>query len=261
MTDLHSNADAYVVGALSPAETLEFETHLEQCANCREEVAEMRELAAQLSHAVATEPPPALRGSILDLVAATPQQRAAAVAPGAHRADISGAVAAPEPSNVVPLTSRRPNRAASLLAAASLVVAASFGALALKNHNDAQDAQQVVAQSEQLTQILAAGDARTVTASVSAGGSAIVVMSPKADHAVLVASDLPELPDGKVYEAWTIKGSPRAAGTFAPGDSPVVLALPDATFTAAKVAVTIEPEGGSEQPTGAVVASLDLPQA
>ncbi len=261
MTEIHTHADAYAVGALSPAETHEFETHLDRCANCRKEVAELRELAAQLSQAVATTPPADLRGSILDVIASTPQERPAVAMPGAHRADVAVTDAAPEPSNVVSLTSRRPSRAASLLAAASLVAAASFGVLALKNHNDAQDAQQVAARSEQLTQILAAGDARTVTGSVSAGGSAIVVLSPKADQAVLVAADLPQLPDGKVYEAWTIKGTPRAAGTFAPADSPTVLALPDATFTAAKVAVTIEPEGGSEQPTGAVVASLDLSQA
>ena len=73
MNDIHSNAEAYVVGALEPTEVAEFEQHLTECADCREEVAAMREITAQLSQSVATDPPPALRASILDQIASTPQ--------------------------------------------------------------------------------------------------------------------------------------------------------------------------------------------
>lgn len=272
MTDIHSHVDAYVVGALSTAEILDFEAHLTECVDCRKEVAEMRDLAAELSAAVAATPPPALRSLILAQIATTPQERPMA-SPGAHRSDVTStghlapapaptASVSPEPqrSNVIPLTSRRPNRASGLLAAASLLVAATLGGWALKSSNDAEDAQQLAAKNEQVVQILAAGDARAVSTSIDSGGSATIVMSPTAQQAVLVSAGLPALPDGKVYEAWTIKRVPQPAGTFDSGSSPSVLQLPDATFDATKVAVTIEPAGGSDAPTGEVVAALDLPR-
>lgn len=64
---------------------------------------------------------------------------------------------------------------------------------------------------------------------------------------------LPEPPRGKVYQAWTIaKGSTKTmpSPTFLPdarGSALVVLAA-DARTTA-EVSVTIEPDGGSKEPT------------
>lgn len=65
---------------------------------------------------------------------------------------------------------------------------------------------------------------------------------------------LPEPPRGKIYEAWTLaKGATKmsASPTFLPdarGIAIVVLTA-DARSTAS-VAVTLEPEGGSREPTG-----------
>ena len=77
MSDLHSLAGEYALGALSDEETRQFETHLETCPDCREEVAEMRDTAVQLSEAVATDPPPTLRESVLQQIAQTAQDSAA----------------------------------------------------------------------------------------------------------------------------------------------------------------------------------------
>jgi Anti-sigma-K factor rskA len=64
---------------------------------------------------------------------------------------------------------------------------------------------------------------------------------------------LPEPPRGKVYQAWTLaKGSTRmlASPTFLPDARGVALIVltADARSTA-EVAVTLEPEGGSKEPT------------
>jgi hypothetical protein len=64
---------------------------------------------------------------------------------------------------------------------------------------------------------------------------------------------LPEPPHGKVYQAWTFaKGSSKAAPspTFLPDARGVALIVltADARSTE-KVAVTLEPEGGSKEPT------------
>ncbi len=79
----------------------------------------------------------------------------------------------------------------------------------------------------------------------------------------LALQSLPEPPHGKVYQAWTTaKGSTKAgaAPTFLPdarGAALVVLSA-DARSTA-QVAVTLEPEGGSKEPTSKplIEAALD----
>ncbi len=65
---------------------------------------------------------------------------------------------------------------------------------------------------------------------------------------------LPEPPHGRVYEAWTIeRGSTKAvpSSTFVPDARGVALIVlsADARSTA-DVSVTLEPEGGSKEPTG-----------
>jgi anti-sigma-K factor RskA len=74
--------------------------------------------------------------------------------------------------------------------------------------------------------------------------------------------DMPMPPRGKVYQAWTLaKGTKRVAPslTFMPGSNGMtIVRLPDATTTLAAVAVSIEPEGGSQQPTSKPIAMVAL---
>jgi len=69
----------------------------------------------------------------------------------------------------------------------------------------------------------------------------------------LALRQLPEPPHGKVYQAWTIaKGStkPSAAPTFLPDARGVALiVLPADARSTSEVSVTLEPEGGSKEPT------------
>jgi hypothetical protein len=70
----------------------------------------------------------------------------------------------------------------------------------------------------------------------------------------LVLHTLPEPPRGKVYQAWTFaKGSGKAAPspTFLPDARGVALVVLTADARATQeVEVTLEPEGGSKEPTG-----------
>lgn len=272
MSDLHSLAGEYAVGSLSDEEFQQFEAHLETCPDCREEVAEMRDVAVQLSEAVATEPPLRLRDSVLEQIAHTAQDRPAvrngpvAVAPagelGARRHVADGAGA-----NVVPLqrSSQRRTRLAGLLAAAAVVAAVAMGGWAVHSRNDARDAaaqaQSALTQTQRLTQVLTAQDVKTASGSFSTGGTATVVVSHSQGRALLVAAHLPALPRGKVYEAWTVRHSPTRAGTFSAGAAQTVLSLPAAAVTANQVAVTVEPAGGSKKPTTVPVFAVRLPRA
>lgn len=65
--------------------------------------------------------------------------------------------------------------------------------------------------------------------------------------------ELPKLPRGKVYQAWTLASGEKAvvpSVTFTPNQSgSAVVALPPQTKTVAAVAISVEPEGGSKVPT------------
>ena len=69
--DLHNLSSLYAVDALEPAERAAFESHLAGCPPCRAEVASYAETTAQLAAAVALEPPPALRTSVLNAIHGT----------------------------------------------------------------------------------------------------------------------------------------------------------------------------------------------
>ena len=74
--------------------------------------------------------------------------------------------------------------------------------------------------------------------------------------------DMPMPPRGKVYQAWTLaKGAKTVAPskTFMPATTGMtVVRLPEAATTLAAVAVSIEPEGGSRQPTSKPIAMISL---
>jgi anti-sigma-K factor RskA len=74
--------------------------------------------------------------------------------------------------------------------------------------------------------------------------------------------DMAMPPKGKVYQAWTLaKGAKTVSPsmTFMPSAGGMtVVRLPEAATTLAAVAVSIEPEGGSQQPTTKPIALVTL---
>jgi anti-sigma-K factor RskA len=262
VNDIHSQAGEYVLGSLTETETEEFESHLATCPDCREEVAEMRDVAVQLSDAVATDPPPSLRAAVLEQIAHTAQDpqpvrndRTSSVDTRRHLAEGSKA------SNVVPMqrSVQRRNRTAGLLAAAAVLAAIAMGGWAAHSRSEARDA---TAQAQSLTSVLTANDVKTVTGDFGSAGDGTVVLSRSQGKALLVAADLPSLPSGKVYEAWTIKDTPPVpAGTFSDDAAQTVVQLPTTAVDADQVAVTVEPAGGSDHPTTDPVFVVKIPRA
>jgi anti-sigma-K factor RskA len=72
-------------------------------------------------------------------------------------------------------------------------------------------------------------------------------------HVYLALASLPPLPRGKVYQAWTLaRGAKTVAPsiTFSPSQTGITLVpIPEDAGNMAAVAVSVEPEGGSRQPT------------
>jgi anti-sigma-K factor RskA len=243
MNDIHELAALYVVDALTPEETHEFETHVADCNACQEEVADMRSITEQLSRSAPTDPPPSLRASVLAGITQTAQESSVhQESPGRS-------------GTVISLHRREPSRLPYLVAAASVLLALAFGGWGLQSR---QDAQQAGDRQAEIVQLLGADDVHTVSASAASGGSATVVLSRSANRALFVTDGLPALPSNKVYELWTIAGTPVPAGTFTPGDSGSLVRLPPAALTADRIAITVEPEGGSSHPTSSPIMALPL---
>ena len=269
MTTDHEQAYPYVIGALSSSEAAEFERHLEGCSACTEEVSALRSVTAELSSTVATAPPPELRAAVLAAISATPQRdveqgKAPASRSAASTAPSTSARASTAPASagvVRPLRSRY-SWAPALLAAAAVIAALGFGGWAWHDRQSANaEARRASALTAQLTELLSARDVKMASGhGESSQTTGTVVLSPSRNEVVLVASDLPALPAGKVYEAWTIRKHPVPAGTFTPAESKAVVKLPPRALHAASVALTVEPAGGSPAPTSNPIITVNVPE-
>src|SRR3546814_17705555 len=65
MSDIHALVGAYAVDALDDIERQQFERHLATCADCRDEVASLRDASSMLSGITLSPPPPSLRDRVM----------------------------------------------------------------------------------------------------------------------------------------------------------------------------------------------------
>ena len=221
---IHELTAPYVLDALGEAEEREYEDHLRRCPRCREELSALQEASTALAYAVDTPAPsPALRERIL-------------------------AQAQRERPNVVPLRPRWVLPAAASLAAAAASVALGVGIWTSSLSSDLEREREAREDLARATQILAQPGSDRVPIS---GAEGTLLVAPTGE-AVLVVSGLHPAPEGKTYEAWVIVGKdPKPAGIFEAGDEHTVVALERAVPENAVVAVTLEPDGGVDRPTGA----------
>lgn len=222
---VHELTAAYALHALDERDVAAFEAHLAQCPDCQADLASFQATAGALAYGTpAAEPPDALRGRIL----------------GAARA---------ERENVVPFRARRRGTAVFASAAAIAATAAVIlGVWAVSLSSSLDDERSARAADAEALAILAQPGA---SAHAVEGGDGFLVVAPGGD-AALVLSGLDDAPDGKTYEAWVSPDGKAmtAAGTFESGGETTTFALGQAVPENGLVAVTLEDEGGSEQPTG-----------
>ncbi|MFC5745788.1 anti-sigma factor domain-containing protein [Actinomadura rugatobispora] len=234
--DPHLLAAAYALDALSDTERRRFRRHLDGCATCAEEVGGLRETTARLAVAATRRPPDSLHRDVLEEIAHT-RQLPPRIARGLPRARARGA--------------------GWVLAAACLVLALISGTAAVQQYREADRAR---AFDRQVTAVLTAPDARTATARPGGAGTLTVVASRSLDKAVVAASRLRALPKNETYQLWYLgRAAPRSAGTLPPpasqGRRPFIA---EGLADARTIAVTVEPAGGSSQPTGAPFLTVPL---
>ena len=95
----------------------------------------------------------------------------------------------------------------------------------------------------------------TATVDTANGGRVTVAVSESRDEMAVDTRDLPALDAQHVYQIWTVHGSDMvSAAILSDPESGAAMGLPNG---ATEVAMTVEPSGGSEQPTTAPIIQLD----
>jgi anti-sigma-K factor RskA len=228
MSDIHALSGAYAVDALDELERAGFERHLAGCATCQAEVASLREAAASLGDDVALAPPPELRAAVLD--------------------GITRVRPLPPLVEEGPLFRRRWFPA---LVAAAVLALVGVGAAVWQPWRD--DSPTLTAADR----VLADPDAQRFTQELPNGATATIVRSAAQHRAVLVTEDMPAAPAGKDYQLWLqLPSADMVPAGLMPDDRTTVLLEGDAD-EAIGAGISLEPDGGSDQPTE-VVALFDF---
>ncbi|MEL5957418.1 anti-sigma factor [Streptomyces sp. CLV115] len=245
-TDLHGLTGAYALHALDDDERVAFELHMAGCEACDQEVAEFTATAARLVPASGVRTPSVMREQVLRRIVTVRQ-----VAPGS-----------------VPLDrARRGVRSGRgrvrWALAASVAAAVLFGGAAVWQYERARDARvqaaQVQRNVEDVAGVLTASDAKSRSVPVAGGGGTLVVSTGR-DRAVFVASRMAAPPRGKVYQLWFSDGGKmRPAGLMSPDRSSQAVLMEGAVDDATGIGITVEPAGGSRQPTTPPLVVLGVP--
>jgi len=251
-TGLHGLVGAYVLDAVEDGDRAEFERHLLTCEQCRDDVRGLREATARLAAAAAITPRPELRQATL--------QAAAVVRP--LRPIVAGGRAAAMPRRGHALAGRVMARPWLAAAAAGLAVVLAVAAVVLGLQAGSMH-QRLAAQEQRdsaITAVLGAHDAVILTAAVSTGGTATVVMSHQARSLVFTAKGLAQLPGLMAYELWLAgPAGITPAGMLPPGhrgmSGPMVVG---GLARGEQLEMTVEPASGSRQPTSAPIVRLVL---
>jgi anti-sigma-K factor RskA len=221
-------------GALTPEEAAELARVLSTDPQAADRYAEMVDDVTVLAESVAEPPPAGLRAAVLAAIAAEPQDSALG--------DASAEPAEPEHvAPVVPIHRRRWWIPATAVAAAIVIIG---GALIVTRDADAPS-------DDMMAAVLDDENAVTVELTGPAGVLRLV-KSEEVDATVLVGDDVEAPAEPEVLQLWAIEDDePSSMGTFRPNDDGHVEVVMEGTEPEGVVyAVTVEPEGGSDQPTG-----------
>lgn len=233
---------AYLLDAVDEHERRLVEEHLLTCPACEHEVAALVPTVEALALAPTPLTPPAhVRDAVLGGI--EPPTRTGGPSQTPTEAAAAPEVVSPAPSRDDDLAARRNSRAArrlSLLVAAAAAVAL-FMFVAIGPFRGAPD---VTTEA-----VAAAADAQRFEAQLGAA-TATVIVSREMDKVAIETRDMTPAPEGQDYQLWFSHpdGTVSDAGVM-PRDEDAEMVLENDLGDAVGVAMTMEPEGGSPQPT------------
>jgi anti-sigma-K factor RskA len=228
---------AYVLNSLEADEVRRVEEHLSTCLICRNESSAFQATAAQLSFAApAAMPSPDLKDRLMQRVRATRPPTRVPVQPSARS------------------WLERLLPAWSLASLVFIFVLAGFNVLLWQrmNHFEAVS----LAGRMQAVPLVASTSASQATG--------FVVISADGDSGALVVDGLPPLGEQKQYRLWLLRDGERTSGAVFSTDEKnyggTRIRAPRSLLDYSAVDITIEPTGGSSQPTGEKVLGGPLPR-
>ena len=232
----HELKDAYVLGALPEDERVDFEEYLGSHPEHHAEIEELGGLAGMLAFAPPDhDPSPELRAKVMDVVEAEsglPRMSRLRSSSGSGR--YAGV------------------RNLALAAAAVLLIGLLSWNVLLQG--EVQDLQGQVSESQtrQEQAETPRSDERTIQleGSWAEQGTQAEVARMDDDRVILVAENLPSVPEDRTLQVWVIRRDvPQPSGLFEPSGNMAATAVTNSLKEGDTIAVTVEPAGGSDQPT------------
>ena len=270
--EIRDKAALYALGALSQIEARAFENHLEEgCEVCRAELAAFDGVVGVLGLAAPpSDPPAALRNRLMANIANQPK---GATLPEQGR----GQAGRSRPEFAPPVRAERRAPRAPILAwavAAAVALVAIAGLISMRGvvRSTREELAQMRVEIIRVNELLTATQTResqhlqvislleqpgathlflaTQPGAPSSRG-ADVYLSTK-EQRLLLSADMRPAPPGKVYQLWYLTPDPKSAGlvpTDEFGRGFTQVSIPSDIGTLKGMAITLEPEGGSSQPT------------
>ncbi len=245
----------YVLGSLEPDELVAMEAYLAEHPEVHADVAEARQVAALLAWTPPQhDPPPALRERVLRQ--AQQGQR------------VTQPLAAPPWWERISAVLRPPVARVGLLMSAALLAAVLLlGTRTSQLQQQVQQQQQQVQQQQALIEMFRSPGMQVASLTdpdVSTDPRVQIAFDPEGRLAVVVASNLPQLPASQTYQFWLIGDQPVSGGVFQVderGEGSLVVNTDQPLAEYQSAGVSREPAGGSAAPTSdQIVVLQDLPR-
>lgn len=252
----HAVADllgAYALDAVDPSEAALVESHLEDCALCRDEVSRHRAVAAHLAHSY-EDPPAGLWDRIAADISSDGAPLELVIPPSLYPRRIDPGAGDDDGPEIVATRKGLPNPQVMLVVAAAIVLVVVISGITLvqqyrisdlKDPSLADTAQTVMSDPDS-DRVDLVGEGVEVAAVLSSSG-----------QGYLFGDDLPALPEGRAYQLWSVAGD-AAVSLGVLGDDPDVVAF-TVPIGAEAIAITDEPATGVAQPSQDPLAVGALP--
>ncbi len=242
--------DAYVLGALPEEERLSFEDYLAAHPERQAEIDELGAVAGLLAfYPQEQEPSPELRSRVMEVVEAEAEPRR-----------VGGRSTFGRVGDFLSI------RNLALGAAALLVIGLLSWNVMLQGQvedlqGQVEDAQGQVQDLQ--AQVEEAQKQQSPTIELEGSwadqGANAQVLSINKNQAILVAKDMPSVPEDQTCQIWVISNDvPKPSGLFQPDRNMTATPITNSITKADVIAVTVEPAGGSEQPTSDPVLLAEL---
>lgn len=245
-------------GALSSEEYAALEELLAADPALTAEYEDLQISVSALAEASSEAPRPSLRASVLDAIRDVEQlpviDQLGSPATAQARVQMTADPVPAQPANPTPVH-QVPDSVVSIhhrrwmfpATAAAAVVMLLAGGLLINRFADAPS-------SDRMSAVLNDDDATTLELSGSLAGLRLI-HSPEQGATVLIGTDVDEPDNGMVFQLWALHDDEMVGmATFTPAATGEVAMLIDNPDSDTEFAVTLEPAGGSDQPTSDPIA-------